>query len=61
MGSTLSPILTTRVIYNLMETVLFQLPDMAFFKIYVDDSIAAIHKNEFDTLLTKISTYNSDL
>lgn len=53
MGSGLSPIITTRVIYNLLTSVITELDfDILFIKTFVDDSIIALPKNKIMERLT---------
>lgn len=62
MGSKLTPIQACRIIYNLFVTVTESLNFTLFFiKLFVDDSIAAVHKNKVQELLTALNNYNKDI
>lgn len=62
MGSSLSPKLACRVIYNLFVTTLDKIDfQISFFKFFVDDSLVGIPKNKVNTLLNLLNNYNKNI
>lgn len=64
MGSPLSPILSRFVMSDLIKTKIlssFSITEVAFFKIYVDDSIASVHTDHVDLLLNSVNSFHQSI